>query len=55
MLHLHGTPPRPVYAVEHDQQGVATRLDDPASVFLDGRVYEVPTESAQPFERPLVV
>ena len=38
LLHLHGTAHRPVYAVEDNQQGVATCLDDPAAVLLYYRI-----------------
>ena len=38
LLHLHGTAYRPVDAVEHDQQGIAPGLDDPAAMLLDRRV-----------------
>ena len=55
LLHLHGTAHRPVDAVEHDQQGVAAGLDDPAAMLLDRRVDQVAAESTQPFERSCVV
>ena len=32
LLHLHGTAHRPVDAVEHDEQGIAAGLDDPAAM-----------------------
>ena len=50
LLHLDGTPHCPVDAIEHDEQGVATGLDDPAAVLIDRRVYQVPTEGPQSFE-----
>ena len=41
LLHLHSTAHRPVDAVEHDEQGIAASLDDPAAVLLDRWVYQV--------------
>ena len=41
LLHLNGTSYRPVDAVEHDEQGIAASLDDPATMLLDRRVYQV--------------
>ena len=41
LLHLHGATDRPVDAVEHDEQGIATCLHDPAAVLLDRRVDKV--------------
>jgi len=38
LLHFHGAAHRTVYAVEHDQEGVASRLDDPPTVLLNRRV-----------------
>ena len=55
LLHIDGTPHCPVDAIEYDEQGVATGLDDPAAVLIDRRVYQVPTEGPQSFESSLVV
>ena len=52
LLHLHGTAHRPVDAVEHDEQGIAAGLDDPAAMLLDRRVDQVAAESAQPSSVP---
>ena len=52
LLHLDGTAHRPVDAVEHDEQGIASRLDDPAAVLLDRRVYQVAAQSPQPSSVP---
>ena len=41
LLHLHGTAHRSVDAVEHDEQGIAPGLDDPAAMLLDRRVDQV--------------
>jgi hypothetical protein len=38
-LYLHGAAYRPVYAVEYDQQGVTSGLNDPATVFFYCWVY----------------
>src|ERR1700693_3979680 len=38
LLHLHGTAHRSVYAVEHDEQGIAPSLDDPAAMLADCRI-----------------
>ena len=34
LLHLHGAAHRSVDAIEHDEQGVAASLDDPAAMLL---------------------
>jgi hypothetical protein len=41
LLHLHGAAYSPVYAIEGNQQGVATCLDDPAAMILNGRIDQV--------------
>ena len=41
LLHLHGAAHRPVDAVEHDEQGIAAGLDDPATMLLDRWVDQV--------------
>jgi hypothetical protein len=38
LLYLRGAADRPIYAVEDDEQGIATSLDDPATMLLDRRV-----------------
>ena len=38
LLHLHRTAHRSVDAVEHDEQGIAPGVDDPAAMLLDGWV-----------------
>jgi hypothetical protein len=35
LLHLHGTPHRPVNAVEYDEQRVSSGLDDPTVMLAD--------------------
>jgi hypothetical protein len=55
LLHLDRATHRAVYAVEHDQQGVPASLDDFAPMLLDPRIDQVPAESTQSFERPLVI
>src|SRR5262245_32375295 len=37
-LHLHGTAHGTINAVEHDQQRVATSLDNLPAMFVDGRI-----------------
>ena len=54
-LDLHGTAHRTVYAIEHDEKGIAPSLDDPAAVLLYRRVYQVPAQSPQPLERSCIV
>ena len=41
LLHLHRTAHRPVNAVEHDEEGVAACIDDPAAMLLDRWVDQV--------------
>jgi hypothetical protein len=55
LLHFHGTADRSVYAVEHDEQRVATGLDDPAAMLLDRRVDYVSTKSPQPLQSSGVI
>jgi hypothetical protein len=43
LLHLHSTAHSPVYAVEDNQQGVTTCLDDLAAMFLNCRIEQVGT------------
>ena len=45
LLHLHGTTHCPVNAVEHDQQGIAAGLDDPAAMLLYRWVNQVAAQS----------
>ena len=42
LLHLHGATHRPVYAIEHDEQGIPAGLDDPAAMLFDRGVYQLP-------------
>ena len=51
LLHLHGTAHRPIDAIEQDEQGVASGLNDSAAMLIDRRVYQSATESPQSFER----
>ena len=37
-LHLHGAAYRPVDAVEYNEKGIASSLDDCATMIIDGRV-----------------
>ena len=55
LLHRHGTAYRAIYAVEHDQQRVATGLDDASAMLTDHRVDHVFAESTQPLKRSNVV
>ena len=55
LLYLHSTAHGPVNAVEHDEQRIATGLDDPAAVLFDRWVDQVRAESAQPFECSCVI
>ena len=55
LLHLHGTAHRSINAIEHDEQRIAPRVDDPAAMLLDRRVDQVSTQSPQPFERSNIV
>ena len=55
LLHLHRAAYCPVDAVEHDEQGIATSLDNPAAMLVYRRVYQVAAQSPQPFERASVV
>jgi hypothetical protein len=42
LLYLHGTAHRSVNAIEHDEQGVASCLDDFAAMLIDRRVDHLP-------------
>ena len=55
LLHLHGTAHCSIDAVEHDEQGITASLDDPTTMLTYGWIDQRPAESAEPFERPLVV
>ena len=56
LLHLHGTTdPRSVNAVKHEEQRVASCIDDPAAMLVDGWVDQVLAESPEPFERPYII
>ena len=55
LLHLYGATHRPVDAVEHNEQGVATSLNDPAAVLLYRRVYQVTAQSPQSLQSSCVV
>jgi hypothetical protein len=44
LLVLYGTTYRSVYAVEHDEQRIAPRIDEPATMLLDCRINHVPAE-----------
>ena len=55
LLNLDSTADRPVYAIEYDEQGIATSLNDPAAVLLDCRVDQVGAECPEPFERSRVI
>ena len=51
LLHLHGTAHRSIDAIEHHEQRIAARVDDPAAMLGDRRVDQTLAESPQPFER----
>jgi hypothetical protein len=55
LLDLNGTAYGAIYAVEHDQEGVAACIYDPPTVFFDGRINHVSPEPAQSVERSQVV
>ena len=55
LLHLHGAADRPLDAIEHNEQGVASGLDDHATISIDGRVDNFATQRMQPFDRSYVV
>ena len=55
LLHLHGTAHRSVDAVEHDEQGVAAGLDDPAAMLLDRRIDQLSAERTQSLEGSRVI
>jgi hypothetical protein len=55
LLHLYGATHRPINAVEHNQQRIATGLHDPAAVLLDGRIDHVAAERTQAFERSHII
>ena len=55
LLHLHRTTHGPVYAIEHNQQGIAARLDDPTVMFTYCWVDYPPAKASQPFEGSSVV
>ena len=44
LLHPHGTAHRPIDAIENNEQGIATGLNDLAAVFLYRRVDYVPAK-----------
>ena len=46
LLHLHRTAHRSINAVEHDEQGIASRVDDPAAMLVDGWVDQSAAKSA---------
>jgi len=54
-LHRYGASNCAVDAAEDDKQRVSAGLDDPATMFRDCWVYQIATESPQPFERSLVI
>ena len=55
LLHLHRAAHRAVDAVEHHQQRIAARVDDPAAMLGDRRIDQVAAERSQPLERADVV
>ena len=55
LLHLHGTAHRPINAIEHDEKGIATSLNDSAAVLLYRQVYQVAAQSPQPLKSPCIV
>ena len=55
LLHLHGAAHRPLDAIEHDQQGIASGLDDQATMIINGRVNNLAAQRAQSFDRSYVV
>jgi hypothetical protein len=55
LLHFQSTPHSPINAIENNERGVAAGLHDLAAMFFDSWVDQVRTQSAEPFERPLIV
>ena len=55
LLHLDGTAHRPVNAIEHDEQGIAAGLDDPAAMLVNRWVYQVSAQRPQSLESSCVI
>ncbi len=55
LLHLNGTAHRAIDAVEHDEEGVASGLNDPAAMLVDRRVDQSAAERTEAFERSFVI
>jgi hypothetical protein len=55
LLHLYGTAHRTVDAVEHDEEGVTSCVNDSAAILVDCRVEHSPAESPEPIERSYVI
>jgi hypothetical protein len=55
LLHLHGATHCPIGAVEHDEKGVASRVDEPAAKLVDGWIDQIGAERPEPFERSYVI
>ena len=50
LLHLDGTLHRPINAIEHDEQGVTARIDDPTAMLGDSWVDQSAAESLEPLK-----
>jgi hypothetical protein len=56
LLHRHGgATDRAVDAIEHDEEGVASRTNDPTAIFVDCRVDHSATECTEPLKRSYVI
>ena len=55
MLHLHRTAHRSVNAVKGDEKGVASGVDQPTAILVDGRVDQTLAEAPEPVKRSYVI
>ena len=55
LLYLHGTAYCPVHAIEYNEQGVTSRIDDSTAMLVDSRVYQSTAERPKPFEGSNVI
>jgi hypothetical protein len=50
LLHLDCTAHRSINAVEDDEEGITSRVDDSAAMLFDRRVDEIAAKSSKPFK-----
>jgi hypothetical protein len=55
LLHLRGTAYRTVNAVEHDEEGGTSRINNLAAMLVDRRIDQSPTEGPESFERAYII